>query len=139
MNRKNLSSALLGGLVGGLLVFLLLALFLAVSLRNGSADFITFAVAAEKLYRDVEVLEHELRGEKLWVRYRNRGGKRAEVPQFHVRQFRDGRLVDEYALWGIAIAAEEKGELILDPVDDWGNPRELEGSEFEVRFVSASE
>lgn len=135
---KTFISATVGGMVGGLLVLVVLQLLIAIPLRNGTADFISFSVSAGKVYRDIEVVDQELREGGIWVRYRNRGGQLAEMPQFQLKQFRDGKLEDETTLWGIAIDSEDEGELVLELTDEQGEPIDLAGSEFEIRFLSAS-
>ena len=127
------------GLVGGALAAL--AGFFFFTRKLGSEQFIMISKGSgPEPYEEIELLEHGLAPQGIYVRFRNRGTKPIEMACFKVRGFKNGKLWAEFeeSAYAVTLPGEEQ-EAIVKLRDFGASPQPIDLSDctVKVELVSA--
>jgi hypothetical protein len=125
------------GFLGGVVAVLgAVAIFMR---QLKGSDSVTFSRGSKtEFYTDVEVLEHALRPQGVYVRFRNSGSKPIEMAHFKVRGFKDGKLWAEFeegAYSETQPGQEQEAILKLRDYRDPNNIFDLSDCRVEVKFL----
>ncbi len=87
---------LLSAFIGGVVALAAMVLALALVSKTSGAMSIHFGDDRRPYYKDMELLESDVRPGGIYVRYKNTGDKHAEGACFHVKVFdNNGQLIAE--------------------------------------------
>ena len=106
-------------------------------LRHGGSDAIGLTLDVSRNYSEIRLVGHELRSGGLWVSCENTGKRLAQCLLFSLKVFEEGKLVDQYDLFGEDIPEGQTTDQILKLLNADREQIDLAGRRYEITFRSA--